>query len=76
MVPTQALQKNFYFCATAGQIQTHSSDQGTWPVWGFVLLLLNQNAVIKPQQTTCTHRRMTYSATIMSAKFSHTFTAP
>jgi len=32
MVPTQAL----YFCATAGQIHTHSSDNDTWPVWGFI----------------------------------------
>lgn len=61
MVPTQALQNNFYFCATAGQIHPHSSDNDTWPVWGFVLLPLNQNAIIQPQQTTCTHRTMTYT---------------
>ena len=61
MVPTQALQNNFYFCTTTGQIHTHSSDNDTWPVWGFVLLSLNQNAIIQPKQTTCTHRTMTYT---------------
>jgi len=58
MVPTQALQNNFYFYVTARQIHPQSSDD-TWTVWGFVLLPLNQNAIIQPQQTTCTHRTMT-----------------
>jgi hypothetical protein len=59
MVPTQVLQKIFYFCVTAVQIHAHSNDQDTWPVWGFVLLSLNQNTVTEPQQTTCTLRTMT-----------------
>jgi hypothetical protein len=37
MVPPQVLQHNSYFCAIAGQIHTHSSDEDTWSVWGFII---------------------------------------
>jgi hypothetical protein len=59
MVSTQVLQKNGYFCVIAVEIHTHSTDQDTWPIWGFVLLPLNQNTITEPQQTACTLRTMT-----------------
>lgn len=68
MVPSQAPQKNFYFCANAVQIHTHTVVIRTHGLSGVCII------TFKPEyhNRTITNHNDIHSPMKMSAKFPHT----